>query len=155
MYRVSPLTYIIGGVTGTGVTGKQVHCSSSELNIFNPPSGQTCGQYLKAYLAKAPGQLLNPSAASDCKYCPFTTSDQVLSVSGVTWATRWRDFGIVWAYIAFNVVMTLVLYYAFRVKKWKFAPRKKGWGKLGVWCTIIGKIAEMLVLSTVGRLFYG
>src|ERR1700761_5899637 len=130
MYRGSPLSYIIGGVAGTGISGENVQCSSAELSIFNPPSSQICGQYLKAYLANAPGQLYNPSATSECQYCPWTASDQFLHVLGVSWSTRWLNFGIIWAYICFNVFFTLVLYSAFRVKKWNFAPRKERWDRL-------------------------
>ncbi|EXJ74638.1 ATPase [Cladophialophora psammophila CBS 110553] len=154
MYRVSPLTYIIGGFAATGLHGKHVQCSSAEMNVFNPPSGQTCGQYLKVYMATASGEVYNPSATVDCQYCPLTTSDQFLALSSISWGTRWRNFGIIWAYVCFNVILTMAFYYAFRVKKWDFTHRKKRWSRLGTWATIAGRITKTLVLGAVGRIIY-
>lgn len=119
MYRLSPLTYIVGGIAATGLHGRPVQCSVSELSVFNPPTGQTCGVYLEPYLATAPGQLYNPDATSQCQYCSFSNSDQILSVSQIFWDERWQNFGIVWAYIFFNALMAMFLYFLFRVKKWR------------------------------------
>ncbi len=119
MYRVSPFTYWIGGIVATELHGRLVTCLASETSIFNPPSGQTCGQYLGPFLALAPGQLQNPNDTTQCRYCAFTTADQFLAVSEIFWDQRWRNYGIFWAYIAFNIFMVTFLYYIFRVKKWK------------------------------------
>lgn len=32
------------------------------------------------------------------------------------WSERWRNYGLGWAYIGFNIMGTVVLYYLFRVK---------------------------------------
>jgi ATP-binding cassette subfamily G (WHITE) protein 2 (PDR) len=125
MYRVSPLTYIVSGVASGGLSGRPVQCSTSEIQVFDPSSGLTCGAYLQPFLTQAPGQLLNPGATSQCQYCPLSTADQFLAMSEISWSTRWRNFGIVWAYIIFNTVMTMALYYAFRVTKWSWASRPK------------------------------
>lgn len=118
MYRVSPFTYWIGGMAGTQLHNRQVICSTSELSIFSPPSGQTCGQYLQDYLTAAGGQLLNSDATSDCEYCSVNVADQYLAGSGIVYSQRWRNFGIMWAFIAFNVFVAVVMYYLVRVKKW-------------------------------------
>jgi len=140
MYRVSPLTYIVDGIAATGLHGRAVTCSAAELNIFNPPTGQTCGDYMSSYLSQAPGQLYNPTATSNCEYCPLSNADQFLSGVAISWTSRWRNFGIVWAYIVFNIFMAVVLYYMFRVKKWSGASTKKGLfvffrriGRVGYW----------------------
>lgn len=83
MYRVSPLTYLVAGMTSTGLHGRPIECSPSEMNVFNPPAGQTCGEYLAQYLANAPGQLANPSATQACQYCPLSNADQYLAVSDI------------------------------------------------------------------------
>ncbi|KAK1150127.1 hypothetical protein N8T08_000026 [Aspergillus melleus] len=116
MYRVSPLTYLIAGITGTGLHGRAIECASEELSVFDPPSGQTCGQYLAAYLQAAPGQLYNPSATQGCEYCQLRNADQYLASSNIYYSERWRNFGIGWAYIGFNIFGTVLLYYMFRVK---------------------------------------
>lgn len=127
MYRVSPFTYLVSGWAGTGLAGRRIECAENELAQFNPPSGQTCAQYLADYVSSgAPGQLLNPDATSNCSYCPLSTSDQFLAGVSISYETRWRDFGIGWGYIAFNVVMAVLLYYAFRVKNWSPKSIKKG-----------------------------
>ena len=98
------MTYMVSGWAATGLHGRLVRCAEKELAIFDPPSGQTCRQYLANYFqAGAPGQLYNPSATSQCHYCPLTSADQFLAASNVYWTQRWRNFGIGWAYIIFNV----------------------------------------------------
>lgn len=85
MYRVSPLTYTVGGLAATTIHGREVTCAQEELAIFDAPSGQTCGTYLQEYLATAPGQLYNPDAATGCEYCPITNGDQFLAQSSIYW----------------------------------------------------------------------
>ncbi|KAJ5613769.1 CDR ABC transporter [Penicillium herquei] len=118
MYRVSPFTYWTSAMASTQVHGREVICSSDELSIFNPPSGQTCWEYLQKYATEAGGQVLNHNATSNCEYCAVTVADQYIASSGIYYSQRWRNFGIVWAYIAFNVFVAVMTYYLFRVKRW-------------------------------------
>lgn len=98
------MTYLVSSWAGTGLRGRLVECSENELAIFDPPSGQTCRDYLADYLnAGAPGQLYNPTATAQCQYCPLTSADQFLAASNVYASERWRNFGIGFAYIGFNV----------------------------------------------------
>ena len=83
MYRVSPLTYLIAGITATGLHGRAIECASAELSVFNPPSGMTCGDYLGSYLQSSHGQLYNPSAMQDCQYCQLQNADQYLAASNI------------------------------------------------------------------------
>ncbi|KIX08400.1 uncharacterized protein Z518_03056 [Rhinocladiella mackenziei CBS 650.93] len=118
MYRVSPMTYLVSGWAATGLRGRQIRCADNELAIFDPPAGQTCQQYLANYLnAGAPGQLYNPSASSNCQYCPLTSADEFLAASNIYPNERWRNFGIGFAYIIFNVFACIGLYYLFRVRR--------------------------------------
>ncbi|KAJ5816604.1 CDR ABC transporter [Penicillium robsamsonii] len=130
MYRVSPFTYWVGGMAGAQLHDRKVICSASELAIFNPPSGQTCGQYLMKYAQAAGGQLLNPEATSDCSYCSLRVADQYLSTAGIEYGDRWRNFGIMWAFIIFNVFMATLMYYLIRVKRWSSADFKLSMKKL-------------------------
>ncbi|KAL4931349.1 putative ABC multidrug transporter [Aspergillus undulatus] len=124
MYRVSPFTYWVGAMASTQLHGKAVKCSAAELSILDPPSGQTCGDYLSSYLSMAGGQLTNPNATSDCNYCSVAVADDFIAGSGIFWSERWRNFGIMWAYIVFNIFMATTLYYMFRVKTWKMVCLK-------------------------------
>jgi ATP-binding cassette subfamily G (WHITE) protein 2 (PDR) len=98
------MTYLVSAWAGTGLRGRLVECAHNELAIFDPPSGQTCQDYLADYLnAGAPGQLYNPTATAGCEYCPLTSAEQFLAASNVYPSERWRNFGIGFAYIGFNV----------------------------------------------------
>lgn len=117
MYRVSPFTYWVGGIAATMLHGRQVVCASEELSRFSPPAGQTCQQYLASYLSTAPGTLQNPQSTTECRYCPLSNADQFLAGSDIYWSQRWRNFGLFWAYIAFNIFAATLLYWFFRVRK--------------------------------------
>ncbi|KAF2723016.1 hypothetical protein K431DRAFT_311408 [Polychaeton citri CBS 116435] len=129
MYRVSPFTYWVGAMAAAMLAGREVQCATNELNIFNPPSGETCQSYLASYLAQAPGVLENPDATTACRYCGITSADQFLAGVNIYWSERWRNFGLVWAYVGFNVVVAVFVYWFFRVRK---AGGKKSFS-LGTW----------------------
>ena len=119
MYRVSPFTYLVDGMLSTGLANNDIVCSSIELVHFTPPSGQTCGQYLQDYINSAGGYITDPSATSNCSYCSFSTTNVYLAQLSSQYSTRWRNFGIMWAYIIFNIFGALFLYWLARV------PRKQ------------------------------
>lgn len=118
MYYVSPFTYWISAVTSTMAHGRQVTCSNVEASIIDPPLGQTCGEYFSAYLngSGSAGRLQNPSDTSACRYCSLSSADDYLAGSGIFWEDRWRNFGIMWAYFVFNIVVAVGTYYWFRVR---------------------------------------
>ena len=126
MYRVSPFTYYIGGISSTALHGRPVRCNSAELNTFDPPVGQTCYQYLEKYLEVAPGTIYNPNATANCEYCGMKYADQYLGAREIYWEDRWRNYGIFWCYFVFNIFGAIALYYLFRVRSWR---RKTGKGK--------------------------
>ncbi|KAI9874352.1 MAG: hypothetical protein M1830_009844 [Pleopsidium flavum] len=117
MYRVSPLTYLVGGMMSTGLANAEVVCSSIELLTFNSPSGQTCGDYLTEYISSAGGRVLNPDTMGQCQFCPLVETNTFLATIGVKFDNRWRDFGLQLVYIAFNICGTFVLYWLVRVPK--------------------------------------
>ncbi|KAF3927823.1 hypothetical protein ABW20_dc0102164 [Dactylellina cionopaga] len=127
MYRVSPLTYLVGGMAGSAMHGRGITCTDDELAIFPPPVGQTCARYMSEYLSVAPGVLQQDdvNSTTECRYCSIQTSDQFLSQSGIFYTDRWRNFGIVWAYVGFNIFATICFYYLLRVKVWKSPEAKK------------------------------
>ncbi|CAN8098219.1 unnamed protein product [Discula destructiva] len=128
MYYVSPFTYWIAAVTATMASGNVVTCSSVETSIISPPSGQTCGEYFSAFLesATAVGSLQNPNDTSDCRYCSLNDADGFLAGSGIFYEARWRNFGIMWVYIVFNVFAAIGIYYWFRVRPNQRARVSKG-----------------------------
>ncbi|KAI4927756.1 hypothetical protein J4E85_006268 [Alternaria conjuncta] len=131
MYRCSPFTYWIGGMVSTMLSGRQVVCSEREVSVFDPPAGQTCGAYLADYAAVAGGTIQNPDATAACNYCSLTNADQFLAGSSIYYGERWRNFGIIFAFIGFNAGIAILTYYLFRVAKLSsfksfFHKNKKG-----------------------------
>ena len=116
MWRVSPFTYYISGIGSTALHGRDVVCSKTEMSIFDPPPGQTCGQYMHDFLAAGVGTLYNHNATAGCEYCAMTTADQYLAVREIYYENRWRDYGIFWCYFIFNIFSAIALYYIFRVR---------------------------------------
>ncbi|KAH7121877.1 ABC-2 type transporter-domain-containing protein [Dactylonectria estremocensis] len=119
LYRVSPLAYWISAVLSTGLANVQVTCASNEYTTISLPDGQTCGDYMSDYISRAGGYLLDPEATDDCSYCKMKDTSVFLSSISAEYTHRWRNFGILWAYIAFNIVAALGLYYLARMPKGK------------------------------------
>lgn len=71
------------------------------------------------YLSQAPGYLLNPDATSDCGYCSVRVADTFLEGVNIYWSERWRNFGLMWVYIVFDIAAAVLLYYFFRVRSGK------------------------------------
>ncbi|KAK9242213.1 hypothetical protein V1506DRAFT_548291 [Lipomyces tetrasporus] len=65
------------------------------------------------------GVLLNPEAADTCRYCIISTTDQFLSRFDIYYYDAWRNFGLLWVYILFNVGADMGLYWVFRMPKGK------------------------------------
>jgi len=118
MYRVSPLTYTVSSIAAAGIAGRQVTCATKEISIMQPANpGQTCGDYLGAYASAAGGAIYNPLATSDCQYCSSQNADQFLASVSISYSTRWRNFGIGFSYIVFNIAVAVLAYYCIRVRK--------------------------------------
>lgn len=117
MNRVSPFTYFVSSVLTTGLSGTSVECSSIEWLTVSPPDGQTCGHYLDPYVQTVKGKLLNPEASVDCKICPMSKTDQFLESLNMSYSDVGRNIGLLFAYIGFNIVAALFMYWLCRVPK--------------------------------------
>lgn len=119
MYRVNPFTYVVEGFLGTSLANAAVHCASNEFVSFAAPSGQTCGQYMADYISAAGGYLSNPDASNstECQYCAMSDTNTFLKGINVDFDHRWRNFGLMWAYCIFNIVVALVVYWLVRMPK--------------------------------------
>ncbi|KAG6900276.1 hypothetical protein C0993_000464 [Termitomyces sp. T159_Od127] len=126
MYRLSPYTYLIEGLYGQVLGHKELQCSAVEYVKLNPPSGMTCAQYMNNFIAFAGGYLTNPDATSDCTFCSVASSDQFLALNfNIFYSHRWRNIGIMFAFILFNIFCTYFLTYLFRIRKGSLLPFKK------------------------------
>lgn len=84
---------------------------------MSPPAGTSCGAYLEAYANASGGAVYNPEAMSDCQFCTSTVADQFLASVSISYTQRWSNYGIGYSYIIFNIVVAVLLYYFFRVRK--------------------------------------
>ncbi|OJJ46232.1 hypothetical protein ASPZODRAFT_133248 [Penicilliopsis zonata CBS 506.65] len=125
MYRLSPFTYLVSAVLSTGVAGTSVECSGIEVLHFAPPSGQNCSTYLAEYMSLAGGQVLNPASTTDCEFCSLSTTDEFLAAVNIYYSDRWRNIGILFAFIVFNFFAAFLLYWLVRVPKKSSKKQKK------------------------------
>lgn len=120
-YRLSPFTYLIEGLLGqclslslddyvlftrcfAAVGLQQINCSPVEFVNIIPPSGQTCAQYMSTFISSSGGYLANPNATSSCQFCGVRTTDELLGANfNIFYDHHWRDFGLMIAFILFNV----------------------------------------------------
>ncbi|KAK4057054.1 Multidrug resistance protein [Microbotryomycetes sp. JL221] len=117
MYRVSPFTYFAEGFLTTGLANTPLVCSDIELLNLQPPGGQSCEAYMQPHISQFGGYLANPDATSDCQFCPIDNTNGFLSQFSMEYSNRWRDFGIIWAYIIFNIAAGTFIYWLARVPK--------------------------------------
>lgn len=117
MYRCNPFTYLIQAILSTGLANSDVVCAKQELLHFSPANGQTCDEYMAAYMKKAGGYLINGSSKSLCEYCPMASTNAFLSSINAVYSERWRNFGIYIAFIAINILLTIFFYWLARVPK--------------------------------------
>ena len=125
MYRVSPFTYLVDGMLSTGVAENKLTCDPIEYVHFPPPPAHTCEQYLQPYMngmkqrGVDSGYILNGSSTELCEFCPASTTNTFLEILRMSYSHRWRNFGLLFAYIGFNVVASLFVYWLARVPKGK------------------------------------
>lgn len=109
----------MSAILSIGIANTAVKCSALELLHFSPPPGTTCGVYMAPFIEQRGGYLENPSSTTDCEFCVIADTNTFLNSMGIDYNTRWRDFGIMWAYVFLNIAAAVVLYWAVRV------PRKR------------------------------
>ncbi|KAH7467842.1 ABC transporter [Fusarium oxysporum f. sp. matthiolae] len=117
MYRVSPLTYLIGAMISNGVGKQELTCSEIEFLQFQTPENLTCGEYVGQFVQAVGGALSNPGSNQTCLYCPIASTDTYLTTMSIRYSERWRNFGLLWAFIVFDVIAALAAYWLIRVPK--------------------------------------
>lgn len=92
LYYLNPFTYLVGGLLNPILWDVQVRCTEQEFGVLDPPGGQTCGEYMSAFLQQATGYLDNPDATSQCRYCSYASGDEYLrSLDLGVWVYGWRN----------------------------------------------------------------
>ncbi|KAL7268661.1 hypothetical protein RUND412_008706 [Rhizina undulata] len=133
MYHLSPFTYLISGLMSNVIHDVPITCATLEINVFQPPAGETCASYIAQFLdTTGMGKVYNPDATADCQYCRYSKGDEYLKGVNMSWDTRWRNSGFLWVYVLFNASMVFLAFYLTKVatmksgKKPKIAAKKSG-----------------------------
>jgi ABC-type multidrug transport system permease subunit len=102
MYYIDPFNYLMSALLVFTTWDKPVHCKDDEFAVFDPPSNQTCGDYLSVYQQGmgVATSLLNPDDTSSCRVCQYTTGGDYLQTLNLKeeWY-GWRNAGIVVVFV--------------------------------------------------------
>ncbi|KAI8933384.1 hypothetical protein NX059_009999 [Plenodomus lindquistii] len=97
LYWLNPFNYLMGSLLVFVDWDWDINCKESEFAMFDPPSNQTCGQYLESWM-NGPGarnNLINPDATSECRVCQYTRGEDYLSTMNLNeYYYGWRDAAI-------------------------------------------------------------
>jgi len=64
--------------------------------------------------------LTNPNAGggAQCGYCQYGNGNEYLTTVQASYSDRWRNTGILFGYIAFNLICIFAFTWAFRIHDW-------------------------------------
>jgi ABC-type multidrug transport system permease subunit len=68
-------------------------------------------------MQQAGGYLVDPNSTDTCRFCSVDDTNVFLKGVRADYQDRWRNFGILWAFVVFNIIGALVLYWIVRVPK--------------------------------------
>ncbi|RCH99225.1 hypothetical protein CU098_000518, partial [Rhizopus stolonifer] len=83
----------------------KLECGDADVIKIRPPPGQTCSQYMSNFFADGGlGYITNPDSIELCNYCQYSIANDYYETRiGWSFANRWRNFGILWIFTAFNI----------------------------------------------------
>ncbi|KAL3419145.1 Brefeldin A resistance protein (ABC-2 type transporter) [Phlyctema vagabunda] len=123
IYYLNPFNYLMGSLLVFTTFDVKVQCADKEFATFNPPSNQTCGEYLADYMQGmgARTNLVNPDATSGCQVCQYRYgSDYLATINLPDYYYGWRDAALV-VLFAFSSYGMVYLLMKLRTKKSKKA----------------------------------
>lgn len=108
LYQLDPFTRLIGGMVVTELHDLPVRCTTAELNTFTTPGNMTCGEYMHDFFSSGAAGYIVDNATSVCQYCAYNVGDQFYEPLEFSFDNRWRDLGILAAFIGSNLVLLLI-----------------------------------------------
>lgn len=113
MFYLSPFTWVMEGILGNAIGSVLVHCQMEEMQEIVPPEGKSCNEYMhnfpKGFVVESDNK---------CMYCLYRLGDDYLNSNKLHAENKYRDLGLMVAYIAFNIGLLFALFYLFRIHKW-------------------------------------
>ncbi|KAL1762505.1 ABC-2 type transporter-domain-containing protein [Schizophyllum commune] len=107
IYELDPFTRTLAAMVSTELHGLEITCKADEFAVFNPPDGQSCGQWAGAFVQAYGGYIDNPDATDACRYCQYRVGDEFFVPLNISYSNRWRDAWILFAYVIFNALITI------------------------------------------------
>jgi ABC-type multidrug transport system permease subunit len=80
---------------------------------------------MTSYIQERGGFLRDSSATSDCQFCQIDQTNTFLAGVNINFDNRWRDFGLMWVFVMFNLGAAVFLYWLARVPKAKKTTARK------------------------------
>jgi ABC-type multidrug transport system permease subunit len=119
MYWLDPYHYLVEGLITNALDGVKVVCGESDFIKIKTPPGQTCGDYMADFFSNGGlGYLGNPNSTDYCDYCQYTVGNEYYETRlGWSFSNRWRDFGVLWIFTIFNVVLFFLFVFLYRKQK--------------------------------------
>ena len=107
MYWLTPFKYLLESMLALVTHDSPVQCETSEMARFRAPPDQTCQSYAGPYTQQAGGYVTELGGGL-CGFCQYADGDQFAASFNVYYRYLWRDYGIFWAFCAFNIVVVFV-----------------------------------------------
>ncbi|KAH9815153.1 hypothetical protein DFH28DRAFT_928260 [Melampsora americana] len=76
MCNLDPYTRMIAGLVVNKLHDLRITCAPEEFSRIQPPSGQTCQQWLSPFVNSSGGYVENPDATLNCDYCQYRVGDE-------------------------------------------------------------------------------
>ncbi|KAJ5589564.1 hypothetical protein N7537_012242 [Penicillium hordei] len=116
-----PMRYYFGATISSVLHKVEAVCKKTDLAIFDPPSGQTCGEYMHNYILSNPGYLEDPTATSLCEYCPYSNGDNYAQTMAFYYEGRWRDWAVFLGFCLTNFALIFFVSWVTRVqiRRWR------------------------------------
>ncbi|KAL1388614.1 ABC-2 type transporter-domain-containing protein [Phyllosticta capitalensis] len=122
MYWATPYTYLVEPLVALVTHDLPVRCDAQELANFTAPPGQSCNAYADPYVAAVGSGYVQTNADGSCAYCRFKNGDEFAATFNIYHSHIWRDYGIFWIFIAFNIALTFLCTWLY-VQGWRDIKR--------------------------------
>lgn len=112
MYWLTPFKYLLESMLAIVTHNIPVQCDTSEMARFRAPPGETCQSYAGPYTQQAGGYVTELGNGL-CGFCQYANGDEFAASFNVYYRYLWRDYGIFWAFCAFNIAVVFICSWLF------------------------------------------